>query len=486
MIDFFERNQKRRHWSFGNKTDALKVVLLNFSSKHGSSSLLHWMDNKIPCADEHSADYVLELWKAHKHTVRKPSVNVVNRRGWQVDEQSVEELVHRFEPQLNIRLALSFVDCSPISESQFQFQRRSPELYEEYQAKKGEYDRKLIKENGMAAEPFGSDFSKIKTTDDLLLILPPEENDRWEFKSALKLVDQNRFSSELGKQVSAFANSGGGNLVIGINDKTRDVEPCERIIKGRQSTKDWLSTKVESSVDYPIRHFRVHEIPCAIDQTKSIYVVEVDDSPAAPHQAKEDRVYYYRTDGHSKPAPHFHVELLCNRVTKAVLEIEEISHHIANTQFHMVDRNGVMTKIHFGLHVKVRNVSLQSTENWGIHIEKAGDPLGISTWKANHTPLGRGICQRGTPATLLPDEMGYLNVDVVNSIETPAHSAQNMAHHSEVKAQWGVFGVLLRPVSHNYLGEHQFYGWNDSEEKSKAAVAAFCEQLRRGGQMIAL
>ncbi|MCC7337859.1 MAG: ATP-binding protein [Pirellulaceae bacterium] len=169
------------------------------------------------------------------------------------------------------------------------------------------------------------DFTKLDSNG-LLQLLPPDEDDRWEFKSAEILKNKGELKAELGKQVSAFADSGGGYIAFGISD-SRLVEPCDQQV-GRQSMSDYLSVLVEQSVEYPIRDFRIHRVPVAADTTQSVYVLEIKDSPAAPHQAKIEKTYYYRIDGHSKPAPHFHLELLRNRHTKSVLEINRIEYSI--------------------------------------------------------------------------------------------------------------------------------------------------------------
>lgn len=48
-----------------------------------------------------------------------------------VDEKPAERVYHSYEPQIDFRLDLSFVKCSPISEADYKFARRSPELIEE-------------------------------------------------------------------------------------------------------------------------------------------------------------------------------------------------------------------------------------------------------------------------------------------------------------------------------------------------------------------
>ncbi len=98
------------------------------------------------------------------------------------------------------------------------------------------------------------------TTDDLLAMIPQDEDRNWEFKSAAILLDKSKLKQELSKQVSAFANSGGGYILIGFNEDTKDFEPCAEL-QGRQSMKDYLSTLVETSVAFEIQAYSVDRIP---------------------------------------------------------------------------------------------------------------------------------------------------------------------------------------------------------------------------------
>ena len=159
-----------------------------------------------------------------------------------------------------------------------------------------------------------------RTAEEILALLPPDEDDRWELKSAtyLEPAKKGELKKELGKQVSAFANTGGGCIIFGVSDDTRQLEPCTDKV-GRQSMVDFLSNLVEQSVEYPISKFQVYRIPFEKEPTKAIFLVQIPDSPAAPHQAKDERQYYYRIFGHSKPAPHFHLQLLRQRETKCIV-----------------------------------------------------------------------------------------------------------------------------------------------------------------------
>src|SRR5882672_3409423 len=85
--------------------------------------------------------------------------------------------------------------------------------------------------------------------EDDILALPRGENDAFERKGSRLLdltvagVSQDDVLNELGKQLSAFANTGGGRIFYGLADNgTVDSGGVTRLIRGRQTAKDWLET----------------------------------------------------------------------------------------------------------------------------------------------------------------------------------------------------------------------------------------------------
>ena len=154
--------------------------------------------------------------------------------------------------------------------------------------------------------------------------LPEFEPDVFDRKSGQLFNDRSNFLNSVAKALSAFANSGGGSLILGVaNDGTPDGLPPR---EGKTSIREWLEQKIPQLLDYPLADFRVHAVIrsdiSAIPLDKEVIVIDVDDSAAAPHQSTRDRLYYRREGGHSKPAPHFYLELLRQRLTNPVLEFE--------------------------------------------------------------------------------------------------------------------------------------------------------------------
>lgn len=106
---------------------------------------LHHSYNTIYFADEKDKDYVSELWSAHKHSIVQTKMRNIKREDWLVDGKHAEGvLYHMYEPQLNIKLSLSFVACVPIDESEYIFRKRNPRLVKEVESrlKKREMEKK--------------------------------------------------------------------------------------------------------------------------------------------------------------------------------------------------------------------------------------------------------------------------------------------------------------------------------------------------------
>jgi hypothetical protein len=163
-------------------------------------------------------------------------------------------------------------------------------------------------------------------TEDLLLSLPHEEHDWLEVKGrkALDLtaqgVDENTVRMSLSKAICAFANSGGGTLVLGmaITEAGWKVDDggISQVIR-RPSTKEWLEDTIPHLVDPRLRTFNVTTVGASlsassIETGRAIYVLEIADSQTAPHQALDNK-YYGRVAGKSRPLSHQFVLDIMNR-----------------------------------------------------------------------------------------------------------------------------------------------------------------------------
>jgi hypothetical protein len=176
-------------------------------------------------------------------------------------------------------------------------------------------------------DPAMTTVMKERWTEAEVAALPTGEHDYFDRKSGA-LLSSPDFRKDMGKALSAFANSGGGHLVLGVQDDGA-FDGVDKIKKGRVTSRDWLEQTIPNLTVFPLQQFRVHEIeassPSTIPSGKVLIVVDVGDSTMAPHQAEDSKIYYYRQAGRSLPAPHFYLETLRNRLIAPLLEAELIA-----------------------------------------------------------------------------------------------------------------------------------------------------------------
>ena len=168
---------------------------------------------------------------------------------------------------------------------------------------------------------------------DYILNLPEGEHDWVEFKSSRSLDftapggDQSKALNELSKQISAFANSGGGSIVYGIEDQAagqpRAVDATGGVPANfRKGTKEWLEDVIPTLVEFPLASFNLYPlIGPGVAAGRAIYVVHVPSSETAPHQANDNR-YYARIGGKSRPIGHRFVLDILGRAKSPQMRLE--------------------------------------------------------------------------------------------------------------------------------------------------------------------
>lgn len=201
--------------------------------------------------------------------------------------------------------------------------------------------------------------------------LPPGEHDYFDRKSGrLFAGDADKLQSALAKALSAFANSGGGHLILGVaDDGTPDGIPPAF---GRTSIRDWLEQKIPHLVSYALSDFRVHIVergaPSRIPSGSVVAVIDVGDSALAPHQCAfgaPKYFYFHRQAGRSEPAPHFYLELLRQRLVNPVLEAKLIG--IVPEQVRAID-DGIFVVIR--LKFLVENVGRVAAYKWKLMLHE--------------------------------------------------------------------------------------------------------------------
>lgn len=156
------------------------------------------------------------------------------------------------------------------------------------------------------------------TLDDLRNLIASQvpESATLEYKAAAALQrDDNRKTSELTKDVSAFANSGGGTLVYGIaEDKDQHIPlSLDGGCDPKSITKEWLEQIINSQIQRRIDGVRINPVPLdAQPGSRVAYVIYVPQSLRAPHQAA-DKKFYKRFNFQSVPMEEYEIRDVARR-----------------------------------------------------------------------------------------------------------------------------------------------------------------------------
>ena len=149
-----------------------------------------------------------------------------------------------------------------------------------------------------------------------------EENRRLEYKKAFSSKDEKK---QIAKEISAFANTHGGIILVGVGEKDRKPKlPIDGIdyVKGLNEKVTSIALKNIYPPVFPettvCRFENNHE--------KAVVVIRVQESDETPHTVERTTGIYVRVDSQNEPqrARYEEIEWLINRREKAVENRERL------------------------------------------------------------------------------------------------------------------------------------------------------------------
>ncbi|MEA2003588.1 MAG: ATP-binding protein [archaeon] len=149
-----------------------------------------------------------------------------------------------------------------------------------------------------------------------------EENRRVEYKKAFSSKDEKK---QIAKEISSFANTDGGIILVGVGEEDRKPKlPIEGI-----DYTEGLNEKVTSIALKNIYPPVFPEIKvCKFGDTfeKAVVVIRVQESDETPHTVEKTTGIYVRVDSQNEPqrARYEEIEWLINRRKKAVENRERL------------------------------------------------------------------------------------------------------------------------------------------------------------------
>jgi hypothetical protein len=137
-----------------------------------------------------------------------------------------------------------------------------------------------------------------------------------DYKASPALAKSNDARNELCKDVSAFANSAGGQIVYGIVEKDRKPTSID---DGSDLSREWIEQVIDSNVQPRIDGLLI--APIAIGTGRYAYAITIPQaSGRAPHQAP-DHKYYKRQNFQSVPMEDYEVKDVMHRASTPELDV---------------------------------------------------------------------------------------------------------------------------------------------------------------------
>jgi hypothetical protein len=137
-----------------------------------------------------------------------------------------------------------------------------------------------------------------------------QENVHLDYKRSAAIRRGSRERDDIAKDVSAFANSDGGVLIYGVEEKDQLPVTIDGGVVDAECSREWIEAAIMTGITPRIDYFRILPLPLAAGRT--IYVIEVAKTFRGPHQASDKR-YYKRHNFKSVPMEDYEINDVRNR-----------------------------------------------------------------------------------------------------------------------------------------------------------------------------
>jgi hypothetical protein len=160
---------------------------------------------------------------------------------------------------------------------------------------------------------------KISTKEDLQRLVDEEiqESLTLDYKASPSLARDDKPRNELCKDVSAFANSAGGQIIYGIVEEDR--MPI-KVDNGSDLSREWIEQVIDTHVEPRLDGLVITPVP--VGSGRHAYVLTIPQaSGRAPHQAP-DKKYYKRQNFQSVPMEDYEIRDALRRATTPELYVD--------------------------------------------------------------------------------------------------------------------------------------------------------------------
>lgn len=136
-----------------------------------------------------------------------------------------------------------------------------------------------------------------------------------EYKAAAALGKSSEARSELVKDITALANSAGGQIIYGVRESDGLPRSIDGGVDASVFTPEWLGQVIETNATPRIQGLKITKISICAEKPDSVaYVVTVPQAiTLAPHQNSIDKKYYRRYDQRAVPMHDYEIRDMLRR-----------------------------------------------------------------------------------------------------------------------------------------------------------------------------
>jgi len=285
-----------------------------------------------------------------------------------------------------------------------------------------------------------------------------QEGPQLEFKRG-KAFDETNAEQELVKDLSAFANAGGGRVIYGVAEaKNRSgiaVASAWDPVTHPKKGAEWISQIVRSNTSPPMNRFAVYEYPAPDGRSGRIVEVVVQQGDTA-HQSVFQHKYFLRTARSAEPMLDSQIRDTMNRRKVPIITVT-LSPYVADVS---ARRTGIVPVL--------KNEGLVSLDHWVLSIDVPAaclGPLSVAGINVRQEPgdtLNEVAITRITYTEQLRDGR-YLHLHPGQSLKLNSNLGLPMIElqqpHSSIKFAIPIRWTLFTRDSKPQMGELSFDDW---------------------------
>jgi hypothetical protein len=182
-----------------------------------------------------------------------------------------------------------------------------------------------------------------------------------EFKRSASIENTDPKKNEISKDVSAFANSGGGTIIYGMEENGHIATRLDNGVDTTACSKEWLEDVITSRIHRKIDGIKIWPIKVPRSVNHYYFVVDVPQSLRAPHQAF-DKKFYKRYNFKAEPMEEYEIRDLALRGSAPDLFID------FSTSTHTSQLDQPQPRTSFKLAPHISNDAIEVAEYASINI----------------------------------------------------------------------------------------------------------------------